>query len=137
MFHDIGQLVMDLCLPQQFSEILQHQAHSGADLRELEFNELGFDHAEIGADLVRLWNFPPEIEQVVRYWHRPELQTAYEPLVCLVHTAALLDSGVSGDTLIDRQALTPCGRMKMSWERIESCLPRTEQLEAVAQLISG
>lgn len=137
MFHDIGQLIMDLYLPQRFTEILRHQANTGADLRELELSEFGFDHAEIGADLIRLWNFPSEIEQVVRYWHRPELQTSFEPLVCLVHTAELLNSGINGRVLTDRLALTLCGRIRMSWDRIESCLPKPEQLEAAAKLSSS
>jgi len=134
MFHDIGQLVLDLCIPQQFSELLQRQQTSGSGLAELERSELGFDHADVGAELIHLWNFPLEIEQVARYWQQPELQTNYDPLVCIVRTAALLESGLSGDELMATLSQTWCGRMQMTWERIEACLPSPDQLEASASL---
>ncbi|TNC99777.1 MAG: metal dependent phosphohydrolase [Gallionellaceae bacterium] len=134
MFYDIGQLVLDLCIPQQFAELLQRQTTSGLSLAELERSELGFDHADIGAELIRLWNFPPEIEQVARYWQQPELQTNYDPLVCVVHAATLLESGVSGKELMARLSQTWCGRMQMTWERIEACLPSPDQMEASASL---
>ncbi|MFA7399835.1 MAG: HDOD domain-containing protein [Sideroxydans sp.] len=137
MFYDIGQLVLDLCIPQQFSELLQRQKTSGSGLAELEHSELGFDHADVGAELIRLWNFPSEIEQVVRYWQQPECKTSYDPLVCIVHTAALLESGLSGDELMARLSQTWCGRMQMTWERIEACLPSPDQLEASACLIQN
>ncbi|MFA5810324.1 MAG: HDOD domain-containing protein [Thermoleophilia bacterium] len=134
MFYDIGQLVLDLCIPQQFAELLQQQKTSGSGLAELERAELGFNHADVGAELIRLWNFPPEIERVARYWQQPECQTNYDPLVCVVHTAALLESGLNGDELMTRLSQTWCGRMQMTWARIEACLPSPDQLEAAASL---
>lgn len=129
MFHDIGKLVLDLCIPQPFNELLQRQAVSGLSLLELERFELGFDQAEIGAEIIRLWNFPPEIEQVVRHCHQPELQTNFEPLVCLVHVAILLASGISGDELMTRLPRN-CDSMLLTWERIEACMPCPDQFNA-------
>jgi HD-like signal output (HDOD) protein len=134
MFYDIGQLVLDLCIPQQFAELLLRQTNSEFSLTELERSELGFDHADIGAELIRLWNFPPEIEQVARYWQHPELQTNYNPLLCVVNTAALLESGLRGDALMAKLSQTRCNRMQMTWERIEPCLPSSDQLEASSSL---
>lgn len=132
MFHEIGELVLDLCAPQQFSAVLKQQAASGLSLIEIELSEFGFDHAEIGAELVRLWNFPPEIEQVVRLWRQPD--PGAEPLAGLVHVAALLEGGDRGEALILK--LPDFLRERMSWERIEGCLPAAEQLEAAASFAS-
>lgn len=133
-FHDIGQLVLDLCIPERYSALLVRHAPTDLLLLEVERSDLGFDHAEIGAEVVRLWNFPQEIEQVVRYWHRPEQQEAFDPLVCLVHIAAALERGVSGEDLIAGLSKTACSRMSMTWGSIEACLPQPEQLEAAASL---
>ncbi len=130
MFHDIGQLVLDLCMPQQFSRLLQQQ--SGLSLLEIERKEWGFDHAEVGAELIRLWNFPPEIERVVRYWQQPELHT--DTLVNIVHLAALLEGGVSGEELMAQLPKSWCGIMSVTWERIEACIPSPDKLEAAAGL---
>jgi HD-like signal output (HDOD) protein len=132
MFYDIGQLVLDLCIPQKFTELVQQQAGSGLSLLEIEQVELGFDHAEIGAELVKMWNFPTEIEQVVRDWRHPELQDV--PLVDIVHIAALLEGGLRGEELMGKLPANLGSRLSLSWERIEDCLPSDEQLDAAASL---
>lgn len=133
MFYDIGQLVLDLCIPQQFAGLLQQQSASGLDLIELERAELGFDHAEIGAEVIRLWNFPAEIEQVVHDWHQPEREP-FSSLVGMVHVAVLLESGLSVEYLMTHLPETLRTRMRVKWESIEASLPRPDELEAAASL---
>jgi len=128
MFHDIGQLVLDMCIPEQFAGVLERQKASGLDLVEIEQAELGFDHASIGAEIARRWNFPLEIEQAIRYWRTPEHEP-FEPVTGMVHVAALLESGLSGDALMSCLPPTLCERLGVSWERIEGCLPGPDQLD--------
>lgn len=129
MFYDIGLLVLDLCIPQQFSALLQQQIDSGSSLIELERFELGFDHIEIGAELMHLWNFPLEIEQVVRYWREPVPEY---PLAGIMYIAALVEGGLSGDALLKELPAHLREQMTPIWARIESNLPSHEQLEAAA-----
>lgn len=136
MFHDVGQLVLDVCMPQQFSEMLAQQKISGLSLIEVEQSILGFDHALIGAEMARLWNFPAEIEHAIHYWRTPE----YEPSMSatdMVHVAVLLDSGLSGAALISRLPKILCERLRLSWARIETCIPKRDQLDAGASLMLG
>lgn len=67
-----GLLALDLCIPEQLADALQRRAESGEDLIAVERVGPGYDHAEIGAEVVRRWNFPKAIEQVVRYWREHE-----------------------------------------------------------------
>ncbi len=106
----------------------------GVSLLELERAELGFDHAEIGAELIRLWNFPQEIEQVVRYWHQPEQSPTFNPLVCLVYIAASLESGSSLEELRTRLAQTSCKQWAVNWELLATALPQADQLQEAASL---
>lgn len=129
LFHDIGQLVLDLCIPEQFADLLQQQAVSGGDLLGIERAELGFDHAEIGAEVIRLWNFPQEIEQVVRCWREPEHEP-FASLAGVVHVAVLLENGLSGGDLMAYLPETLCSRLKITWEGVEACLPQPDQLDA-------
>jgi len=138
IFCDVGQLVLDLCIPQQHSEVLQRQPDSGLSLLEFERAELGFDHAEIGAELMRLWNFPDEIEQVVRYWHLPEQSPVFNPLVCIVYMAESVERGVALEELKARFMQTKCNQMAVQWELIAAVLPQAEQLQEAASLaLSG
>ena len=135
MFHDIGELVLDVCIPEQFAGILRQQRVSGADLIEAERSGLGCDHAEIGAEMARRWNFPPEIEHAIHYWREPEREP-FQPLTGVVHLAVLIESGLSGDELMARLPATLRDRMKMvDWPHIEACLPEPAQFDAGANLM--
>lgn len=134
LFYDIGELVLDVCIQKQFTGMLEKQKTSGLELTEIERSELGCDHAEIGAEVVRRWNFPPAIEHAVRYWRTPEHEP-FEPVTGIVHLAALLESGLGGDALMDRLPATLRDHLEISLDRIEACLPDPAQLDAEARLI--
>ena len=129
MFYDIGLMVLDLCIPHKFSAILQQQTSSGLSLLELERSELGFDHIEIGAELVHLWNFPAEIEQVVLCWREP---SAEYPLAGIMHVAALIEDGLSGEALLTQLPTYLREQMAPIWAQLEGRLPTQEQLDAAA-----
>jgi HD-like signal output (HDOD) protein len=128
LFCEIGQIVLDICMPQVFSDLVSQQSKSALSLIEIEKTELGFDHYEIGADIIRHWNFPIEIEQLVRHWNNPELSKAFDPIACVVHTAALIESGVIGEELISKLSATWCSKLQLTWEQIEASLPPSEKL---------
>jgi len=129
MFCEIGQLVLDICIPEQYSDLLKKQASSELTLFELEESELGFDHFDIGADIIKLWNFPVEIELLVRHWNKPELQTSSDPLACIVHIASSIESGMKDEEQISKLSQIWCPQMPISWKQIEAALPSIEQLE--------
>ncbi len=133
MFYDVGQLVLDLCIPQQFAGMLKQQPTSGLSLIEIERSELGFDHATIGAEVIRLWNFPSEIERVVRDWHQPGREP-FEPLVWIVYAAVLLESGMGSEELMEQLPKGVRERLQITAERIEVCLPDSDQLNAAADM---
>lgn len=134
MFHDIGQLVLDVCIPEQFAGVLEWQKASRLDLAGVEQAELGFDHVSIGTEMARRWNFPPEIEHAIHYWRTPEHEP-FEPVTGMVHVAALLESGLNGGDLMACLPETLCDRLQITWKRIEACLPQPDQLDAGVDLI--
>jgi putative nucleotidyltransferase with HDIG domain len=134
LFHDVGFLVMGICVPEKFAELLTQQKASGLTLVEVEREMLGFDHAVIGAEMAKRWNFPPKIEHAIHYWRTPE-SVSFEPITGMVHVAALLESGLSGDALMGRLSKTLRDRLQLSWERIEPCMPQRDELDAAANLM--
>lgn len=134
MFHDIGQLVLDVCIPEQFAGVLEWQKASGLDLAGVEQAELGFDHAQIGTEMARRWNFPPEIEHAIHYWRTPEHEP-FEPVTGMVHVAVLLESGLNGGDLMACLPETLRDRLQITWKRIEAYLPQPDQLDAGVDLI--
>jgi len=134
MFHDIGQLVLDICIPEQFSSMLEQHKTSGLSLVEIEQSQLGCDHALIGAEVAKRWNFPPEIEHATHYWRTPNHEP-FEPITGMVHVAVLLEGGLSGDALISHLPEMLRDRLQISWKRIEAGMPEREQLNAEAHSI--
>ena len=133
MFYEIGLLILDLCIPQQFSSILQQQANSKLSLLELQESELGFNHFNIGADVLHLWNFPEEIELLVRHWNKPDLQIESDPLVCIVHIAAAIEDGLKGDEQLKNLCNIWCSTTPITWKQIEASMPSLEELEEFYQ----
>lgn len=134
MFHDIGQLVMDVCIPEQFADMLAQQKTSGLSLIEIEQSELGFDHALIGAEMAKRWNFPQEIEHAIRYWRTPEHEP-FKKNTGMVHVAVLLENGLRDEELINLLPVTLCDHLQLSWARIKAGMPEQDQLDAAANLI--
>jgi HD-like signal output (HDOD) protein len=134
MFYEIGQLVLDVCIPEVFASILTEQKKSGANLIEIEQSKLGFDHAIIGAEMAKRWNFPQEIEHAILYWRTPEHEP-FEFNTAMVHVAVLLESGLRGEELMDHLSGTLCERLGLSWNRIENIIPDPDQLDAEANQI--
>jgi putative nucleotidyltransferase with HDIG domain len=134
LFHDVGQLVLSICIPEKFADILAQQKTTGLNLIEVEQAVLGFDHSEIGAEMAKRWNFPPEIEHAINFWRVPDHEP-FEPISGMVYVAALLESGLKGDALIESLPEMLRNRLQISWERIEAGMPQPDQLNAVANLM--
>ncbi|MBI5007258.1 MAG: HDOD domain-containing protein [Nitrosomonadales bacterium] len=134
MFHDVGQLVFSVCIPERFAGLLAQLKTSEGSLVDLERASLGFDHAEIGAEMARRWNFPPEIEHAIRYWRKP-VREPFSLTTGMVSLAVLLEDGLRGDALQERLPEGLCDRMGLTANRIGACLPQPEQLDAMANLM--
>ncbi len=134
LFHDVGELVLSICIPEKFSEILAQQSATGMSLVEIEQTVLGFNHAEIGAEMAKRWNFPPEIEHAINYWRSPQHEP-FEPITGMVYVAVGLENGLKGAALIGSIPAKVREHLKISWESIEPVLPPLDVLNAVASLM--
>ncbi|MDR3391917.1 MAG: HDOD domain-containing protein [Sulfuriferula sp.] len=134
MFHDIGQLVMDTCMREQFQHVLELQSQSGQELVAIEQAVLGYDHARIGAEVARMWNFPRPIEHAIRYWRAP-YQDPFEPLTGMVHIAVLIASGLNCDELGRLVSDDLRAHLNIDWHEIATALPDHDEVEAGANLL--
>lgn len=72
ILHDIGRLLMLMKLPEDMgkAEILR-RSNPERDICEIERELLDFDHAEVGAALLKEWNLPTNLYMSVHYHHNP------------------------------------------------------------------
>jgi len=84
----------------------------GIALLTAERECFGADHAAVGGLLVRYWNLPPSLEEVVHHHHTPSLSERNPTEVAIVHWADLIahmmELGSSGEDAIP--AFDPASR---------------------------
>lgn len=86
LLHDVGRLLIFGVVPERAALILQ-QITRGAEVCAAERAELGFDHAEVGHELLTLWLLPPALCSAVACHHRDEPPPDARLETSLVHIA--------------------------------------------------
>lgn len=112
LLHDIGKLVMNCYLPDDFEakEQLAKERQLSSHLAEAE--AIGYTHAELGGLLARNWKLPPVICSAIDYHHCPK-ESENDIFAYVTHFADYLshltfdppeDMGIA-ESLLDRETL--------------------------------
>ncbi len=130
LLHDIGKVVLDQNLPEPYQEVVELVYNDEVTFLEAEHKILGFDHAEVGALVVKKWNLPAPLEEAVRLHHRP-MQSLLDPALCAIVSLGnsiciKLGLGPERQSELALEGLDVVRRLKLPPER----LPRiTEMLK--------
>ncbi len=76
LLHDMGKTVIEI-YNKSASEEVNKLVEIGADRLTAEKMLIGFDHAEIGEELLLRWNLPAIIGSCVRHHHNPRLSEEF------------------------------------------------------------
>src|SRR3974377_379954 len=82
LMHSIGQLVLFESFPVRYGTVLAQAAETGSSLRDLERENFGVEHCELGAGLLKKWAIPAEMVDSAAHHHDPE--NAKSPITRLV-----------------------------------------------------
>lgn len=98
LLHDIGKLILCHRLPNEMREVANRIKHEDRPDFEIEREIFGFDHTEVGGELLKVWQMPKTLAEAVRYHHAPNEASEAIMDVCLIHIA-------NGMTLVAEQGL--------------------------------
>ncbi len=89
LLHDIGQLVIFSQLPGESHAILTRAMEDVDEtaISRYEHEQLGFDHAELGAELLAHWHLPELFVATLRWHHQPEAADRLQAECAIVHIA--------------------------------------------------
>lgn len=87
LLHDIGCIVMSLKTPFKLLEVSLRNESKGETLHKAEFEVLGFNHADVGAYLMKTWKLPKAIEESVGFHHNPAAATEFSLEASIIHVA--------------------------------------------------
>ena len=60
-----------------------------------ELERLGFDHTDVGGELLKRWNLPPHICASVINHHTPQRAGAHKQAAAVIHVADVLVNGIA------------------------------------------
>ncbi len=125
LLHSIGQLLIHIAAPADAAAVEKLVA-SGASRTASEMNTFGFNHAEVGAELARRWNFPQLIQDAIRYHNEPLKQEPVQPMAALVHLGEYiihhLEMGDEPSELIGNIPLALTDKLTLNLDRIAESL---------------
>lgn len=90
LIHDIGKVVLDQYFPEMFTRVVRKVRDNGVTFSQAEKEVLGYSHNQIGAALLKMWNFPPELVTAVLYHHHPWRDPLQSPVSATVYYANIL-----------------------------------------------
>ena len=141
LLHDIGHLLMCQAIPGLAQQALVQALADNQPVHMVERSLLEFDYAVVGGELMRLWELPESLVELVRCHLEPEQAQSHPVETALVHLGALLaraehEEGTLGEGTL---AATP-HVWTMTGLTLEECLamrePITRDFEAITQFFS-
>jgi len=135
LFHDIGKIIMNFMDKAKFQEVMQHCYNEGVSFQEAETRVFDYAHEEVGALVIKKWNFPDHLMQAVLSHHSLELPQEAEEDPYLTHLTYVVSLSnifchkfgigtVNGEEDIDVAETEPARLMGLNGERVEGLLAK-------------
>jgi len=86
LLHDLGISVIHRYMHSDFISITEN-VKKGMKYLEAENFQLGMDHQSVGYTLLKNWNIPESICEMVKYHHTPNLSSNTKILTSIIHLA--------------------------------------------------
>lgn len=92
LLHDIGKVVLDQFVAASSSQFYRRTQVDGENLIDVEKEEFGITHTEIGGILAEHWSLPDNLTDAIKHHHEPERAAIDTELTHLVYLGDLLMS---------------------------------------------
>ncbi|WP_455221270.1 HDOD domain-containing protein [Kaarinaea lacus] len=90
LMHDIGRMVIAFKLPNKCRDVLRYRKENNVELHVAENSVLGFDHAQVGAELMKAWSLPQSHQLAALHHHSPEKANEFVLEASIVYLANII-----------------------------------------------
>jgi putative nucleotidyltransferase with HDIG domain len=90
VLHDLGRLALAMLEPKEYVFLLGAHKGTSASILALEREAFGYDHCEVGAELVASWNLPVAFGPIVAQHHCPRQKSDPWDMAALVNVSCRL-----------------------------------------------
>ena len=87
ILHDIGQLVILKKEPALARDAFFRSTEQQENIYQSERELMGFDHADVGGELLKAWELPPRLVEAVAFHHQPQAAKRYPFEAAVIHTS--------------------------------------------------
>ncbi len=87
ILHDIGRLVIFKKEPSLARDAFFRSKGQKENIYLSERELMGFDHADVGRELLKAWKLPPRLVEAVGCHHEPQTAKAFPVDAAIIHTA--------------------------------------------------
>lgn len=126
VLHDIGRLVMFSKAPEESKIILQRSMDERRPMVDVEYDQIGCSHTEIGRTLLDAWKLPQYYQEVAAYHHTPERAHQYPLETIVVHVADTivhsLRIGTSGELYVPRMHKESFHKLNLSLNQLSKLI---------------
>ncbi|MFY0700797.1 MAG: HDOD domain-containing protein [Bermanella sp.] len=133
MLYSIGELLIQLIMPEE-SKKINATVEAGGVLSNVENAMLGFNYADVGAELAIRWKFPDEIAEAIRFQNHEDLATINQPMACLIHLALYVHNshkmGLNTSEIINGFPMNIAQAINMDTDQALSHLESTNGIES-------
>jgi len=130
VLHDLGKLIWEHYLPQDFTKILQRVRSQDSLLIEAEQYMMHVSHADLGLWFLRHWDLPSTWDGALAMHHNPQEASGQDLLISMVHVADILtralDIGHGGDEKIPAVNEATWALCGMSWAMLPQLCERID-----------
>ena len=103
LLQDIGIIVFNASLPERYQLTMKENLSSQDPLHAIERHCFGFDHQELGAELLNSWQLPEEICIPILYHHRiDQIPDLYRDQIDILKISGYLSAIYHGDRSVTK-----------------------------------
>jgi len=144
LLHNIGFMIMAHCFPDEFLALSREvEASPDSEIIELEQKVYGLTHTEVGAELMRRWDLPEKVIQVMRHHHDDQYEGEFQQDVLLIQLAnrimANMNIGDETNVDIDDKILEALGLTQATVDSVIETIfsEHSSELDKMAALLAA
>ncbi len=105
LLHNIGHLVSYQIIPEETLSAQEMAIENDIELYKAERKVLGFDYAQVGAELMRVWSLPESLQEITEFHVEPEKASDYKLETSILHIAAAITHNALAEIPVTPEAL--------------------------------
>ena len=138
LLHDIGKIILMEKAAPRYLAMLRRSVQEKRSETEVELEDFGFTHADVGSVLAIKWSLPEDLAIAIRYHHSPSRDPFHRSLSSLIHLADQLawraGTPSTGGPVLAAMDHDVYGHIGVDPARVEELLPQIQEDFAASEL---